>query len=195
LSDTGRFVYEDVNGDGTVDDKDRTNIGSPHADFTYGLNLSGAYKGFDAQLFFTGSQGNDIYNFNKFYTDFPAFVNGNRSTRVLNAWTSSNTNTSVPALSTSITNNEGDPNSYYVEDGSFFRLKNIQMGYSLSDDLTKKMNISSVRLYVQATNLFTITDYSGFDPEVISQNNLSLGVDNRVYPNSKIFTMGVNLKF
>ena len=195
LSDTGRFVYEDVNGDGTVDDEDRTNIGSPHADFTYGLNLSGAYKGFDAQLFFTGSQGNDIYNFNKFYTDFPAFVNGNRSTRVLNAWTSSNTNTSVPALSTSITNNEGDPNSYYVEDGSFFRLKNIQMGYSLSDDLTKKMNISSVRFYVQATNLFTITDYSGFDPEVISQNNLSLGVDNRVYPNSKIFTMGVNLKF
>lgn len=195
LSDTGRFVYEDVNGDGTVDDDDRTNIGSPHADFTYGLNLSGAYKGFDAQLFFTGSQGNDIYNFNKFYTDFPAFVNGNRSTRVLNAWTPSNTNTTVPALSTSITNNEGDPNSYYVEDGSFFRLKNIQIGYSLSENITSKMNISSARFYLQATNLFTITDYSGFDPEIISQNNLSLGVDNRIYPNSKIFTMGVNFKF
>ena len=200
FTDTGRFEYEDVSGpdgtpDGVIDDNDRTKIGSPHPDFTYGINLTAAYKNFDLSAFFTGSQGNDIYNFNKFYTDFPAFVNGNRSTRVLDAWTPDNTDGKVPALSTSITNNEGDPNSYYVEDGSFFRLKNLQIGYSLPQTLMDKWNMSAIRFYMQGTNLFTITDYSGFDPEIISYDNLSLGIDGRIYPASKVYTLGVNVKF
>ena len=195
FTDEGRFEYEDVNVDGVVDDNDRTKIGSPHPDFTYGINLQAAYKGFDLSAFFTGSEGNDIYNFNKYYTDFPAFVNGNRSTRVLNAWTPENTNTNVPALSTSITNNEGDPNSYYVEDGSFFRLKNLQIGYSLPQTLMDKWNMTSMRFYVQGTNLFTITDYEGFDPEIVAYDNLSLGIDGRIYPASKVYTLGVNVKF
>lgn len=195
FTDTGRFAYEDVDGDGDTDDDDRTKIGSPHPDFTYGINLTSAYKGFDASLFFTGSVGNDIYNFNKFYTDFPAFVNGNRSTRVLDSWTPTNTNATLPALSSSITNNEGDPNSYYVEDGSFFRLRNIQIGYTLPETVSDKIGMSTLRLYVQATNLFTITDYSGFDPEIISYDNLSLGIDGRIYPASQLFTLGANIKF
>jgi len=195
FTDAGRFEYEDVNGDGTVDDDDRTNIGSPHPDFTYGVNLDAAYKGWDASLFFTGTVGNDIYNFNKFYTDFPAFVNGNRSTRTLDSWTPSNTNATLPALSSSITNNEGDPNSYYVENGGFFRLKNIQIGYSLPKTVIDKIGMSKLRLYIQSTNLFTITDYSGFDPEIVSYDNLSLGIDSRIYPNSQTFVLGANIKF
>ncbi|MDV7140083.1 TonB-dependent receptor [Maribacter sp. TH_r10] len=201
FTDEGRFQYEDVNGDGTVDDEDRTKIGSPHPDFTYGINMNAAYKGFDISLFFNGSQGNEIYNFNKYYTDFPAFVNGNRSTRVLDSWTPTNTNATLPALSTSITNNEGDPNSYYVEDGSYLRLKNTQIGYTLPQKISDKIGMKSLRLYVQATNLFTITGYEGFDPEIVSNldsgesANLSLGIDGRVYPASKVFTLGANIKF
>ncbi|MEE9361093.1 MAG: TonB-dependent receptor [Cellulophaga sp.] len=195
FTSTGRFEYKDVNGDGTIDDDDRTNIGSPHPDFTYGLNLNAGYKGFDAQLFFTGSQGNEIYNYNKVFSDFGYFFNGNRSARVLDAWTPTNTNATLPALSNSITNDEANSNSYFVEDGSYFRLKNIQIGYSLPETIIDKLKMNSLRVYVQATNLFTITDYQGFDPEIVSYDNLSLGIDRRIYPNSRIFTIGANIKF
>lgn len=195
FDEKGRFVYEDVDGSGTIDDDDRTNIGSPHPDFTYGINLKFDYKGLDASLFFTGSQGNEIYNYNKVFTDFGLFFNGNRSTRVLDAWTPSNTDTDVPALTTSYPLEEASANTYFVEDGSYFRLKNLQIGYTLPSAITDKAKIQSLRIYVQATNLFTITDYTGFDPEVISYDNLSLGVDRRVYPLSKGFTFGTNIRF
>ena len=191
----GRFKYKDVDGDGTVNDTDRTYIGSPHPDFTYGLNLMSAYKGFDISMFFTGSQGNDIYNYEKIYTDFPSFFNGNRSTRVLNSWTPTNTNTDLPALSQNITNREVNANSFFVEDGSYFRMKNLQIGYTLGKDLAGKIGSESIRFYLQGSNLFTITGYDGLDPEVVSYDNLTLGVDNGVYPISKIYTIGLNIKF
>jgi TonB-linked SusC/RagA family outer membrane protein len=195
LDENGRFMYKEIDGVPGINDDDREYIGSPHADFTYGINTKVAYKNFDMSAFFTGSQGNDIYNYNKIYTDFPTFVNGNRSTRVVNSWTPTNTNTSVPALSQSISNSETNPNSYFVEDGSFFRLKNIQLGYTLPKTALDKLSMSSLRLYVQATNLFTITGYDGMDPEVIQGGNLTLGVDDQTYPFSQLFTFGVNLKF
>ena len=195
FDDTGRFLYKDINEDGIINDDDRTYIGSPHPDFTYGINLTTAYKGFDASLFFTGSQGNDIYNYEKIYTDFPTFFNGNRSTRVLDSWTPSNTNATLPALSQTINNNETSPNSYFVEDGSYFRLKNIQVGYTFADDLSNKIGMDSFRIYLQGTNLFTMTDYNGIDPEVISNDNLTLGVENQIYPMSQIYTIGINIKF
>jgi TonB-linked SusC/RagA family outer membrane protein len=195
FTDEGRWRYEDVTVDGIVNDDDRTKIGSPHPDFTYGINLSLAYKGFDASLFFTGSQGNEIINTSKLI-DFPSSSYSNRSTRVLNAWTPTNTNPiSLPALSNTVTNNETDPNTYFVEDGSYFRLKNIQIGYTLPKKATVKARISSLRFYVQASNLFTLTKYEGFDPEIVSYDNLNMGVDYRVYPGSKIYTVGVNLNF
>ena len=195
LDSNGRMEYADIDGNGSVGDEDRTKIGSPHPDFTYGINANIAYKGFDAQLFFTGSQGNDIYNYGKVFTDFGYFFKGNRSDRVLNAWTPSNTNTNVPALTASYPGAESSSNSYFIEDGSYFRLKNVQIGYTLPENVIEKIGSDSVRFYVQATNLFTITDYSGFDPEVIAYDNLSLGIDSRLYPVSKIFTIGVNIKF
>ena len=195
LDENGRFLYKEIDGVPGINDEDREYIGSPHADFTYGINARVAYKRFDMSAFFTGSQGNEIYNYNKIYTDFPTFVNGNRSARLVNSWTPTNTNTSVPALSQSIVNSETNPNSYFVEDGSFFRLKNVQLGYTLPKTVLDNMRMSSFRLYVQATNLFTITGYDGIDPEVIQGGNLTLGVDNQTYPFSQLFTFGVNLKF
>ena len=195
FDDNGRFTYEDVNEDGVVNDEDRTYIGSPHPDFTYGINLMGGYKGFDISMFFTGSQGNDLYNYEKIYTDFPTFFNGNRSTRVLDSWRPDNTGASLPALSQTITNSETNPNSFFVEDGSYFRMKNLQMGYTFGKDYAGKIGSESIRIYLQGSNLFTITDYDGLDPEVVAYDNLTLGVDSALYPISKIYTIGLNIKF
>ena len=197
LDSNGRLEYDDLNNDGQINAEDRQYIGSPHPDFTYGLNLRLGYAGFDLSAFFTGSEGNEIYNYTKVYTDFPTFFDGNRSTRLLNSWTPSNTNTRIPALSNSasISNLETDPNSYYVEDGSYFRLKNLQIGYSLSDSVVDKIGMDALRIYVQGTNIFTITDYEGQDPEIVRGGNLTQGVEDQIYPMSKIYTLGVNIKF
>lgn len=197
----GRFKYKDLNNDGTINDDDRTFIGNPHPDFTYGVNLTAGYKGFDVSAFFAGSQGAEIYFNDKVYSDFPTFFNGNRSTRVLDSWTPDNLDASLPALSQSITNNEGGPNTYYVEDGSYMRLKNLQIGYSFNEDVSSMLGMDSIRFYLQGTNLFTITNYSGVDPEIQprfvngSIDNLTIGVDNNNYPLASIYTFGVNLKF
>ncbi|TRO67569.1 TonB-dependent receptor [Christiangramia sabulilitoris] len=199
----GRFQYADIDGNGIIDDEDRTDIGSPHPDFTYGLNLTAAYKGFDMSAFFSGSQGNDIYNYQRIFTDFPLFFNSNRSDRVLDSWTPDNPNAALPALSQTIRNNETNPNSFFVEDGSFLRLSNLQIGYNFADNIVEKLRFQSLRVYVQGTNLFTITGYEGLDPEVPSFDSLTLGVDAGggigggyapVYPVSQIYTFGVNIK-
>ncbi len=191
----GRFKYKDLDGNGVINDLDRDYIGSPHPDFTYGINLMLGYGGFDLSAFFNGSQGNDLYNYNKIYSDFPTFFDANRSTRVNDSWRPDNTNASLPALSQSVQNNETSPNSFFVEDGSYFRLKNLQVGYTFDGDWTRKAHLDSFRIYAQGTNLFTITDYDGVDPEIAGNNNLSLGIDYRVYPYSQIFTLGFNVKF
>jgi hypothetical protein len=100
----------------------------------------------------------------------------------------------VPALSYSVTNSETDPNSYFVEDASYLKLKNLQIGYTMPDSIVDSIGADSLRLYVQASNLLVITDYTGVDPEVAINDNLSLGVDENVFPMSRIITFGVNLK-
>lgn len=198
----GRFQYADINNDGVINDDDRTDIGSPHPDFTYGLNLNAEYKGFDFSAFFAGSQGNEIYNYQKVFTDFPLFFNANRSARVLNSFTPDNPGAALPALSATIRNNETNPNSYFVEDGSFLRLKNLQIGYNFAETIVEKLRVQNLRIYVQGTNLFTITGYDGLDPEIGSFDSLTLGVDGNVgggglltvYPLSQIYTFGVNIK-
>lgn len=198
----GRLQYEDINEDGVIDDDDRTFIGSPHPDFTYGINLTAGYKNFDLSAFFQGSQGNEIFNNDRVYTDYPSFFNANRSVRVLDSWTPDNQDTSMPALSQSITNNETTATSFFVEDGSYLRLKNLQIGYSFDDKVAKMLGMDSVRFYLQGTNLFTITDYTGVDPELQprynsngSIDNLTIGVSDNNYPLASIYSLGVNLKF
>jgi TonB-linked SusC/RagA family outer membrane protein len=198
----GRFKYSDINGDNVINDDDRTFIGSPHPDFTYGFNLTMGYKGFDMSAFLQGSQGNEIFNNDKVYTDLPTFFDANRSVRVLDSWTPDNLDASLPALSTSITNNEGSSNSFFVEDGSYMRLKNLQIGYTFDEQVSALLGMDSVRFYLQGTNLLTITGYDGVDPELQPRfgdngaiDNLTIGVSDNNYPLASIYSLGVNLKF
>lgn len=191
----GRLRFVDLNNDGVVDDADRTVIGNPHPDLIYGLNLSANYKRFDLSIFFQGVQGVDLYNFTRYYTDF-YFDLGNRHTRILEAWSPSNTDATIPRISTVDVNNELRPSTYFVEDGSFLRLKNLQIGYTVPFAGSGRRRL---RLYVQGNNLLTITRYEGLDPEVslfsydARNRNLDLGVDRGVYPNSRVITFGLNL--
>lgn len=194
IDDNGRFTYKDIDGNGIINDEDRDYIGSPHPDFTYGLNIAVNLKKFDISIFFTGSQGNDIYNYEKIYTDFATLAGNNRSIRVLDSWTPTNTDAILPALSNSVLNSETTPNSYFVEDGSYLRLKNLQLGYNLPSRILEKIRMQQFRLYLQGTNLFTITGYDGLDPEVISNDNLSLAIDTGTYPVPRIISLGVNIK-
>ena len=193
----GRLQFQDINNDGIIDDLDRTVIGNPHPDLIYGFNFSANYKNFDLSIFFQGVQGVELYNFTRYYTDF-YFDLGNRHERILNAWSPNNTNSTIPRISAVDTNNELRPSSYFVEDGSFLRLKNIQLGYTF---LFGNKNRGQLRLYVQGHNLLTITNYEGLDPEVSlasysnRDRNLDLGVDRGVYPNSRILSVGANFKF
>jgi TonB dependent receptor. len=153
------------------------------------------YKNFDLMMFWNGSQGNDIYNYSKIFTDFPTFFNGNRSTRVLDAWTPANGSNTQPALSESISNSETQPNSFFVEDGSYLRLKTLQLGYTFSDVKIKNAGVDSIRLYLSGANLLTFTDYDGLDPEVASNSALTIGVDEGTYPLPRITTVGLNINF
>ena len=192
----GDLMFRDVDGDGVITADDRTFIGSPHPDFTYGLTLGMNYKAFDVSMFFFGSQGNQVYDLTRYYGDFFNLALYNKNARTLDAWTPENTNTEVPRLSQDDINRNARPSSYYVQDASFVRLKNFQIGYTLPKTVSEKLNL---RVYFQAQNLFTITSYEGMDPEVGLQNyssdnrNLDIGVDRGIYPPSRTFQIGVNL--
>ncbi|MEQ9437834.1 MAG: TonB-dependent receptor [Cyclobacteriaceae bacterium] len=192
----GDLIFRDVNSDGKIDDEDRTFIGSPHPDFTYGITLGANFKAFDVSLFFFGSEGNQVYDLTRYYGDFFNLSAYNKSERTLNAWTPQNTGADVPRLSLDDNNRNARPSSYYVRDASFLKLKNFQIGYTLPRSISETLDL---RVYVQAQNLFTLTPYEGMDPEVGLQNygsdnrNLDIGVDRGIYPSSRSFTVGVNL--
>jgi len=191
-----RFANLDDTGDskGKIDPKDRTFIGDPNPDFTYGLNIGLTYKSFDFTAFFYGSQGNEIFNNNRWWIDFWPSFQGQKSKDLLyNSWTTSNTNTKIPKASNkSNFSNNGQSNSYYVEDGSYLRLKTLQIGYTLPTDLLSKIYVKNLRVYVQGVNLFTFTKYSGLDPEV-GGGDRAHGVDAGNYPMVKQFIFGLNL--
>jgi TonB-linked SusC/RagA family outer membrane protein len=193
-AEPGFFRYADINNDKVIDPKDRTFIGNPNPDFTYGLNLAFTYKNFDLSTFFYGSQGNDIFNNNKWWVDFWPSFQGQKSQDLLyRSWTPTNTGASVPKASNkSNFSTNTVSSSYYLEDGSFLRMKNLQVGYTLPASSLSKVYLKSVRVYVQAVNLFTITKYSGLDPE-IGGGDRAFGVDAGNYPNVKQFIIGLNL--
>lgn len=193
----GRLRFRDLNGDGVVDDNDRTFIGSPHPDLIFGMNTSVNYKNFDFSMTLQGVLGNELFNFTRYYTDF-YYDLGNRHSRILDAWTPSNSNSSIPMVASVDVNNELRPSTYFIEDGSFMRVKNLQLGYSLS---LKETFIKKLRIYFQAQNLLTITNYEGIDPEVGlaaqdgQRRDLDIGIDRGVYPNSRILLFGLNFTF
>jgi TonB-dependent starch-binding outer membrane protein SusC len=195
----GRFRFVDINGDNRIDTRDLSIMGSPHPDFTYGVNLNVNYKAFGLNLFGQGVQGNQIFNIVKYFTDFPTF-GGNRSTRMLyDSWRPGKTDAILPQL-TSSDQVSILPSTYYLENGSYFRLKNIQLTYTLPTTLAGKIGLGTTRVYVQSQNLFTITDYSGMDPEInlrtyTAGNDRQIGVDGGNYPTARQFLVGVNVSF
>lgn len=196
-AEAGFFRYQDTDGDGAITGDDRVFFGNPNPDFTYGLNLGLSYKNFDLSTFFFGSQGNEIFNYNKWWLDFwPSFQNQKSKALLNDSWTPQNTNTSVPKASNkSNFSNNTQSVSYYVEDGSFFRMRNLQLGYTLPNDAIGKIGLSKARLYVQGINLFTATKYSGIDPDINNGGDTAFGVDFGNYPLVKQFIFGLNVSF
>lgn len=208
----GRFIYQDVNHDGKISDSDRTYFGNPNPKFTYGITLNASYKNWDITAFFNGSYGNDLINYVRYWTDFFDAFAGNKSKDLLyNSWSPSNLNAKVPIAQTANSfSTDQVPTSYYLESGSFMKLKNLTIGYTFAPALLKRAGMDRLRVYVQAVNLFTITKYTGLDPELIgsgfdSQNNgnnpkyaaqSSFGIDYGNYPNNqRSYQVGVNLSF
>ena len=187
--DLGRIRYKDLNNDGVIDDQDREWIGNPNPGFNYGLNFSFGYKQFDLNLFFDGVGDVDVINAKKYQTDFWSVddVGSNKGRRLLNAWSPSNPNSTIPALTTVDSNAESRFSSYYVEPGDYFKLRNLQIGYSLDHQMIEKVGLSSLRLYTGGQNLFTIhgDDFTGVDPE-----NPGFG-----YPLPLTITFGMDLTF
>jgi TonB-dependent starch-binding outer membrane protein SusC len=192
----GRFKYKDVNGDKIITPEDRTFIGNPNPDFTYGINLGLNYKNFDLSAIFYGSQGGDVVNYLRIYTDFYGSYQSAKSNVLLNAWTPDNTNTTIPKIESLTSFSSTDVfNSYYIEDGSYFRLRTVVLGYNFSQPLLQRMHMKKLRLYFQGTNLFTFTKYSGLDPE-LGGSSSSFGIDQGNYPNNQHnFLLGLNVSF
>lgn len=182
----GDARYKDQNGDGRIDDSDLVKIGNPFPWMTYGLNLSLEWKGLDVALFFQGVYGNEIYNAVRVRTEGKG-QEATLGTSMRDVWSQSNPGGSIPNPWGSMRNFENS--SRFVEDGSYLRLKNFSIGYTLPQRWTKKMHMSRWRFYITASNLFTITDYTGYDPEVGG------GVDYGNYPQSRTFIFGTNINF
>ncbi|GAB2767038.1 TonB-dependent receptor [Rhabdobacter roseus] len=185
----GDIKYRDVNGDGFITEADRTLIGNPTPDLMYGASASARYKGFDLGVELTGVYGNEIFrDWNR-----STFAQFNYQTERLDRWNGPGTSNWEPILNTSRPNNY-QISSYWIEDGSFFRIRNVQLGYNFSQEALKRLRMKSLRLFVNAQNLATFTNSTGFTPE-IGGSATSFGVDGGTYPVPAIYTFGVNLNF
>jgi len=192
----GRFKYEDVDKNGVIDDKDRTFFGNPNPDFTLGINLNVFYKKFDLSTNLYGSFGNDILNETRYFQDFlPQFQNSKSIPVLTESWLPTRPSTKWPITeNNSYFSTNGVINDFYVEDGSYLRVKQLSIGYTIDPVTLKRYGIDKARVYVQGANLFTLTNYSGLDPE-IGGGTANFGVDHGNYPPMKTFNVGVSLTF
>lgn len=193
----GDRKYRDINGDGKIDASDRTILGSAQPKFTWGLNNTFTYKGFDLSFFFQGSQGNKMANFNSF--DLLNFTGQNNvlAEAALDRWSPENHSNKNPRPLSSGSLDVGIFSSVIVEDASYARLKNITLGYRIPLKVLDKAKIKSLRVYVSATNLWTLTDYTGYDPEAntYGQSTTLIGIDAGGYPQAKTYQAGVTISF
>jgi len=186
----GDIRFVDINGDGIINDSDRTKIGDPFPKMTIGWNLNLEFKNFDFSLFTYASLGNDIYRAYERNLNYT-----NRFSSVLSRWTGPGSSNQEPRVSFVDSNNNNRASDRYIEDGSYLRIKNIQLGYSFPDSLTDIWGFDVVRAYFQIKNAFTITEYSGYDPEISAAGVLNTGIDYGTYPQPRIWSMGLNIKF
>lgn len=191
----GRFRFADLDGDNKITTEDRTWLGSPVPKFTGGLNFKINYKGFQLESYMFASLGNKIWNQSKWFTDFyPSFAGAAISTRVRDSWTAENPNATIPIfenVSNFSTNTQA--NSFYVEDGSYFRMQNITLAYNIPVDVLSRLKIEKLRVFAGLNNVFTVTKYEGLDPSVGGDVDTRFGIDIGNYPITRSFTFGVNL--
>lgn len=192
----GRLIYRDLDGNGVIDDNDRCIIGDPNPDLSMGINLAFKYKAFTLDMFFAGDFGFDVINHMKRQLLSMSYGNlaTNRGVGILNAWTPENTDTDVPALSLTDDNNEARFSNYYVQDGSYMKMKYLKLSYSLPKRIISKIGASNLDVYGQVENVFTITGYDGLDPEILP-GEYGARIDNGAYPRPRTFTLGLNLQF
>ncbi|MBN8650293.1 MAG: TonB-dependent receptor [Cytophagales bacterium] len=193
----GRFRFEDINNDGTINGEDRTFLGSPVPKFTGGFNFVLRYKNFDLEAYTYLSLGNKIFNVSKWFTDFyPSFQGAAISARVKDSWTPNNRDASTPIFeSASNFSTNQQANSFYVEDGSYLRMQNLTLGYNMPISVLDKLKLTRVRIFLSTNNLFTITKYSGLDPSVGGAADTSFGIDVGNYPITRSITGGFNIGF
>ncbi|MFY0599005.1 MAG: TonB-dependent receptor [Cyclobacteriaceae bacterium] len=207
----GDFIKKDVNGDGVVDNSDLSILGSPVPDFTYGISFNGSYGKFDFSMFLNGVHGNEIYNQARVFNTL--FADGNKLDDVLNRWTPENPGGSFPRPTASDPASNSLPSSFFVEDGSYLRLRNLSVGYNLTSAVKAEW-IKKMRISVTGQNLFVITGYEGYDPDVASTNGArsnendgffgfrptvnsitGRGIDIRAYPNARSVIFGLEITF
>jgi outer membrane receptor protein involved in Fe transport len=186
----GDIRFVDVNGDGVINSMDITDIGSPWPDHILGLNLYAEYKGFDVGILFSSQLGHEIFRAYErsdiTYTNYQTFW--------LDRWTPENPGNTYPRLVSNDPNNNQRPSDFYLEDGSFLRMRNLQIGYALPESLLEKVKLTGLRFYLSGTNIFTITDYNGFDPDIGSNNwILDTGIDKGYYPSNRTFGGGITI--
>ncbi|MCF8362719.1 MAG: TonB-dependent receptor [Prolixibacteraceae bacterium] len=214
----GDVKFKDISGpngepDGKITEDDRTFIGDPNPDFSFGISNSLSYKGFDLNILLTGMYGNDVLNYTRIYTEsltgqtnqvasvndraIIELIDANGSKDDINNVRLANPGTDVPRISRTDPNGNTRISDRFVEDGSFLRVKNISFGYNLPKYLINKIGMSGCKIYVNLQNIHTFTKYSGFDPEVgnYNQDPLLMGVDNGYYPQPTIYTIGANINF
>ncbi|MEP1891724.1 MAG: SusC/RagA family TonB-linked outer membrane protein, partial [Cyclobacteriaceae bacterium] len=190
----GGEKFRDLDEDGKLSADDRTIMGNPHPDFIWGFNNTFTFKGFDLNIFFQGSQGNDIANYTRYELD-GLIGKSNATAAMKQRWTPENTETDVPAAKS----RPARFSSRWIEDGSYVRLKSLALGYTLPKAWVSKMNVRSFRIYVSGQNLWTATNYSGVDPEVsfrssgAQDSNRNLGLDFASYPMAKSYTVGLSI--
>jgi len=186
---------KDENGnvipDNKITDADKTKIGKGMPDWTFGLNLGAEYKGFDLSLFFQGTAGNDIFDFSQ-RGDIQAM---NRPSWMLDRWIGEGTSNKIPRMTAVNANRNWRSSDLYIKDGSYIRLKTMQFGYTLPQQIMQKVSVQRLRLFVTAENLLTFTKYDGFDPEIAAGDYFNIGVDKGIYPQSRTISVGANITF
>lgn len=185
----GDIKFLDLNSDGVIDDNDRAYLGNPNPDLIFSLSNNFAYKNFDMSVFLQGVYGNEIFNANRIWSEGMAIAQ-NQSTETLDRWTGENTSNDMPRAVFNDPNKNTRASDRYIEDGSYMRIKNVTLGYTLPSEISERAGISSARIYLSGQNLFTITNYQGFDPEVPTN-----GIDFNVYPVTRTVSVGVNIGF
>lgn len=201
-AEPGDIRFIDINNDGKISDGDRQYCGSPFPKFNLGLNMGGMWKGFDLNLFFDGSFGQKIYNYTRARMESTNELN-NYSVRVLDSWTPQNTNTDMPRYAKKDEMNYTRWTDRWLENGDFFRLKTLEFGYTLPSALTQKINVNKLRFYTTMDNLFTITGYKGYSPDLGANDAtngggegiMTSGCDHGRYPLARTISFGIQLDF